>query len=181
MPSVDAFSRASRIVDDGGALVATDFDEDWSLGVDLSWAIFEGGTIRANERRAALQVEQLELTLQQTADSIEAQTRSRLAQAAASRLNIGFAKASAEAARQTLDLVTDAYERGAAGYIDLIDAQNTYVSARLAAASAVYQHLQDVVELQRAVAFFDFAVSPADREAWFSRLESFTTREDAPR
>ncbi|MEM8964272.1 MAG: TolC family protein, partial [Acidobacteriota bacterium] len=167
---------------DGGAFFATDFDSDWSVGVDFTWSLFEGGGIKAKKQQAALRVDQLELTLQQTADVIEADARARLVEAASTRLNIGFADASAEAARQTLDLVTDSYARGTASYIDLIDAQNTYLSARLAAANAVYQHLQDVVELQRSIGFFEFAASPADERAWFDRLSRFLQpTEDATR
>ena len=172
----------NRIIDDGGAIFETDFDSDWSLGVDFTWSLFEGGAIAASRRRATQQVDQLDLTLQQTADIIEADARARLVEAASTRLNIAFANSSAEAARETLALVTDAYSRGAAGYIDLIDAQNTFLSARLAAANAVYQHLQDLVELQRSIAFFDFAASPAGEQAWLERLDLFLqSTEDAPR
>ncbi|MEM1177376.1 MAG: TolC family protein [Acidobacteriota bacterium] len=182
VPSIDAVSRLNHIVDDGGALVDTDFDEDWSVGVELTWSLFEGGGIAAQKKQAALQVDQLELTRQQTADAIEADARARLVEAASTRLNITFANASAEAAGQTLELVTDAYARGSAGYIDLIDAQNTFLNARLAAANAVYQHLQDVVELQRSVAFFNFTASPTEAQAWLDRLGRFLqSTEDAPR
>lgn len=182
VPTLDAFSRASRIVDDSGARFETDFDEDWSVGIEATWSLFQGGGIKAEQLRAALEVQQLELTLQQAADVIETDARGSLAEAASSRLNIGFAQSSAAAARKTLDLVTDAYVRGTASYIDLIDAQNTYLNARLAAANAVYQHLQDLVELQRSIAFFDFAVSAAENEAWLDRLDRFTpSTEEAPR
>ncbi|MEM9596433.1 MAG: TolC family protein [Acidobacteriota bacterium] len=181
-PRIDGVSRVNRIVDDGGARFETDFDSDWSIGVELTWSLFEGGGIAARKTQAALQVDQLELVLQQTSDAVEAEARARLVEAASTRLNIAFANASAEAARKTLDLVTDSYERGTASYIDLIDAQNTYLNARLAAANAVYQHLQDLVELQRSIAFFDFAASPASERAWLDRLSRFLLNtEDAPR
>ncbi|MEM6793072.1 MAG: TolC family protein [Acidobacteriota bacterium] len=182
VPTIDAVSRANRIVDDGGALFATDFDSDWSVGVELSWSLFAGGGIEAEKKQTALQAEQLELALRQQADLIEAEARSRVVEAASTRLNIAFANSSAEAARQTLDLVTDAYARGSSGYIDLIDAQNTFLSARLAAASAVFQHLQDLVELQRSIAFFPFVASPEDEQAWLDRLgTNLPSTEDAPR
>ncbi|MEO1366172.1 MAG: TolC family protein [Acidobacteriota bacterium] len=126
VPTVDAMASATETVDDGGALFETDFDTDWSVGIELTWSFFEGGGIEASRRQAAIELDQLRLTLQQTADRIEADVRSRLADAASTRLNIGFAESSAEAARQTLDLVTDSYSRGSASYIDLIDAQNNF-------------------------------------------------------
>lgn len=182
VPTVSAFSRAGRIVNDSGARFDTDFDTDWSLGLEVGWSLFEGGSIKAEKRRATLQAQQLQLTLQQTADAIETQTRSRLAEAASSRLNIGFAESSAEAARKTLDLVTDAYVRGSVGYIDLIDAQNSHLNARLAAANAVYQHLRNLVALQRSIAFFDFAVSAEEKEAWLDRMDRFTqSRQESQR
>ncbi|MEM6705567.1 MAG: TolC family protein [Acidobacteriota bacterium] len=173
LPDVDAVSQVSRIFDDDGALFDTDFDTDWRAGVTLTWSLFEGGGITAQRKRSALQLDQLSLTLQRTADLIEADARARLVEAASTRLNIAFAQSSAEAARQTLDLVADSYGRGTARYIDLIDAQNTFLSARLSAANAFYQHLQDLLEVQRAMGFFDFASPPGRESAWLDRLTRF--------
>ncbi|MEM1089211.1 MAG: TolC family protein [Pseudomonadota bacterium] len=173
VPTISAVGEASEIIDDRDALVSTDFDRDWSVGVEATWSLFEGGAIRAAQRRAEFQLDSLELTLQQTSDIIEAQARSALADVVSSRLNIGFANETANAARSTLDLVTDSYVRGTASYIDLIDAQNAFISARLAAANAVFTHLQNLVRLQRSVSFFDFAVSTSEADAWLEQLLDF--------
>lgn len=77
------------------------------------------------------------------------------------------------AAEKTLSLVTDSYVRGTAGYIDLIDAQNALLNARLSASNSEYQHLIDLIALQRAIGFFDFYVAVDQEEAWFNALDEY--------
>ena len=57
----------------------------------------------------------------------------------------------------------------------LIDAQNAALVAQLSSANASYQFLLDLMEVQRAIGFFDFFVDPAEKEAWFQRLDAFAT------
>ncbi len=170
VPDVNLVGGVERVVDDHGARIQRDFDNDWSVGVQFSLPIYEGNRIAAERRRAESELLRLKLTHEQQTDVIETETRTAVAQATASRLTIDFAQASAAAAARTLSLVTDAYVRGASSYIDLIDAQNVHLTARLASSSAAFEHLQDLVQLQRATGFFDFYVSPAEADAWFDAL-----------
>jgi len=72
-----------------------------------------------------------------------------------------------------LELVTDAYSRGAVDIIRLIDAQNAALVASLAEENAVYDFLIDFMNIQRTVGTFDIFMSKEEREAWFGRLESY--------
>ncbi|MEM7294215.1 MAG: TolC family protein, partial [Pseudomonadota bacterium] len=135
--------------------------------------LYQGSRIAAERRQAEYELARLKLTFEQQADIVEAAALSSLSEATASRLTIDFAKASADAAQRTLSLVTDSYVRGASNYIDLIDAQSAYLAARLTSSSADFQHLQDLIELQRSIGYFDFYVSAIEEDAWFDALSEF--------
>jgi outer membrane protein TolC len=94
-------------------------------------------------------------------------------EAGSSYANIELAQEAAAAARENLELVTDAYGRGAVSILDLVDAQREALSANLDAANTVYVYLIDLMHMQRAVGQFDFFVSVRGRKAWFERLDAF--------
>ncbi len=174
VPDVDLVGSVDRTVRDRGAQIPTNFDEDWSIGIEVSLPLYQGSQISAERSQAQIALRRLQLLLQQSTDVIETSTRNAFAQAGASRRNIEFSEKAVVAALKTLELVTDSYERGSAPYIDLIDAQNSLLVAKLSAASATYGHLDDLIELQRAIGFFDFAVQASEEEAWFNKLTEYT-------
>jgi outer membrane protein len=83
----------------------------------------------------------------------------------------------AAAARSNLELVSDAYSRGAVSIIDLLDAQNAHIVADQASANAVYDFLLDLVALQRAVGRFDALMTPEARDDFMARLGTFMETE----
>lgn len=179
VPNVDLTASVDRIVDDSGEPFQSNYDNDWSLGVNFSWTLWQGNRINAERSQAQTNLQRLRFSYQQTLDQIETNTRNAVSQASTSRFNINYASASANAAEQTLALVTDSYVRGKADYIDLIDAQSSYIQARLASANAIYRHLLDLVTLQRAIGFFDFYVAPEQEENWFKALNQYATQYEA--
>ena len=179
VPNVDLTANVDRIVDDSGEPFQSNYDNDWSLGVNFSWTLWQGNRINAERSQAQTNLQRLRFSYQQTLDQIETNTRNAVSQASTSRFNINYASASANAAEQTLALVTDSYVRGKADYIDLIDAQSSYIQARLASANAIYRHLLDLVTLQRAIGFFDFYVAPEQEENWFKALNQYATQYEA--
>ena len=173
VPDVDLVGGVDRTLDDKGAQFPTNFDEDWNVGIQLSIPIYQGSRISSEESQSQVALRRLHLLRQQTHDAIETDVRNSVSQASSSRLNIEFAERSASAAEKNLELVTDAYDRGQVGYIDLIDAQNSLLVTRLSAANATFTHLIDLMSLQRAIGFFDYNVSSDQEDAWFGELNEF--------
>ena len=60
--------------------------------------------------------------------------------------------------------------------LDLLDAQNVALNAELLEANSVYDFFIDLMEVQRAANRFDFFLGPAEREAWYERLEEHFDR-----
>ncbi|MEJ2365756.1 MAG: hypothetical protein P8017_13955, partial [Deltaproteobacteria bacterium] len=70
-------------------------------------------------------------------------------------------------------LVTDQYTRGLVTIVDLLDAQNSSLTADQDAENAVYNFLIDWMDVQRAAGRFDFLMTPGQREEYFQRLQVF--------
>lgn len=183
LPTLTAGGTLSDIFSRGGAgstpptlgpiTVPRAPDATWSLRLQASIPIFTGLQRVAARAQADIELDRLTLQRQSLDLSISERIRSSLHVAGAAWAGIQQARAAAAAARQNLDLVTDAYSRGAVSIINLIDAQQTALSADEAAANAVYDFLIDLMNVERAVGQFDFFRSPDERQGFYQRLDAF--------
>lgn len=162
LPTAQATARASHIFakDEGGGIDLGPFaelvpeisDTSWSVGVALRLPLTTGGATRAKRLEAFEELKALELERQKIENLVAQRVLVALDDASASWPAIALRRQSAEAASKTLELVQDAYARGAASILDLLDAQNAAIEARLAAETAVYGFLDDWAEVGRAAA-----------------------------
>ncbi|MCP4664495.1 MAG: TolC family protein [bacterium] len=146
-------------------------DTSWSLALNVSLPLYTGGERSVEMARTTEELQELRLIRGSVAEKIEQRIRSALYAANATFQGIDLSRDAADAAQRNLDLVTDAYARGALSILDLLDAQNAALVADQGAANSVYDFLVDLMEVERAAASFGFFSTEADREAWFERLE----------
>ena len=145
----------------------------WFAGAFATFPLFEGTAKSARQTQAGEELGRLRLAREATAQRVDERLRTSLYRMQASLLGVDLARQAADAARSNLTLVTDTYRRGAAGIIDLLDAQSASFQADQEAASAIYQFLLDLMRVQRAVNRFDFFLEPADTADFFMRLDSY--------
>jgi outer membrane protein TolC len=148
-------------------------DATWQVRLGASLPLFTGFGRTARAAQAGIDLQRLDVRRQSVTLAVGQQVRARLQLAGASWANIRQAREAADASRKNLDLVTDAYGRGAVDIITLLDAQQAALSANESAANAVYDFLVDLMQVQRAAGEFDFFRSAADRAAYFRRLDDF--------
>ena len=146
---------------------------NWTVGVSASLPLFEGGAHRAARARADRELEELRLRRRASAQRIEQRIRSALHFAGASYAGIELAADAVGAAGRNLELVTGAYEEGGVSILDLLDAQHAVLVAEQAAANAVYDHLIDLMDVQRAFGRFGFFADAAEVAAFAGRLRAF--------
>ncbi|MFB3111910.1 MAG: TolC family protein, partial [Gemmatimonadales bacterium] len=144
-----------------------------SLGLNVSLPIFLGGSRFLERNQRFEEVAQLEAQQASVSERIEQRVRAALHVAGSSYASIGLAREGAEAARNNLELVSDAYSQGLVSIIDLIDAQNAALVTDLDAATAVYDFLVDWVEVERAVGRSSLFMTAEGRNDFFDRLEAF--------
>ena len=157
----------------GGLLLPTPDDTLWSVGLSATLPLFQGGARKADRLQAEQEIERFEVTYDSTAFLVEQRIRSAMELARAARAGIGLSQEAAAAARRNLDLVTDAYARGAVSIIDLLDAQNAALNAEELAANSVYDFLVDLLEVERAANRIELLGTPETAAAFFKRLERY--------
>jgi outer membrane protein TolC len=151
-------------------------DTDWSVGLNLSFDLFNGGEKFAAREKTRQELLRLRLERQALAERIEQRIRSAMHRAGASYAGIQQARLSAEAAGRSLEVVEDAYARGVLSILDLLDAQNAALLANLTAETTVYDFLIDLMEVERAVGQFEFLLTPEERQSVIKRVKDYFER-----
>lgn len=146
---------------------------DWTIRLDATLPLFEGGARRARRSRAEIELEELRVQRAATRQLIEQRFRSVLEETRASFIGIELSQRAAAAARQNLDLVSDSYAEGVVEILRLLDAQNQVLVAELVAANSIFDYLIDLMGTQRAVGRFDYYRSPQDRRQFLDRLQNY--------
>lgn len=189
LPSFSFVGEIRQMFADGGAgsdvTIPQDFplqletidNTEWTILFQARFPLFRGGAKIADYKQARETTSQLKFERDSTSEKVEENIRSALNNAGASFPSIRFARDAAEAARKNLDLVRDSYSRGVVSILDLLDAQNASLTADLNAATAVYDFLIDLMNVQRASGKFDFFTSQGERDEWFKSLEEFFAAE----
>ncbi len=180
-PTVSLQATLEELLSKGGAgsqPTAAD-DSSWSFALAGSLPLFSGGSRAAERAQAAIELERLQLLRSSTEEKIEQAIRVALEQARASRLGIDLSNRGAEAAGRNLELVEDAYARGVASLLDLLDAQTASLNAEELAANALYDCLIDLLEARRSASALDLVHDEEEREAFVTRLEAYLQSESA--
>ena len=152
-------------------------DDTYSVSVSAAYPIFEGGRRKAELRRARSDQETLRRQQGLVAELIEQRTRTALQRCENSFPRIKFGRQSARAATENLELVSEQYSQGTVNVTDLLDAQNQKLTADQFASSATYEFMGDLVELQRAIAWFEHDHLPEERDAFVERILSAIAEE----
>jgi outer membrane protein len=157
----------------GAGSLAGEGLSDWNVGVQATLPLFSGGLRNANLSRANLELMQLEAFRSSIAEQIEQEIRLRMHFAQADYARIGLTSDAAEASRKNFDLVSDAYVRGTVSYIELLDAQETSLTASAASSDSLYIFLITIMAAQRAVGSYEFLLTPDERIAHANEIRKF--------
>ncbi len=173
-PTVSLQGGITHVMDENRvAGLAGEDDTDWSVGVNVSLPLFEGGARRARLSGSRLALNQQLTQRDAIRDRVEQRVRATLYRIGASYPSIQLSKDAATAANKNLDLVTDAYSRGAISILDLLDAQNAALVAEESATNAVFEFLIDLMNLQRSLGGFDFFLDAQGVDGWLERLHGY--------
>ena len=146
-------------------------DRDWSVGIQLSLNLFNGFGTRASEEQTSIVLQKYRVQRKATEDRVALRIRAEMEKAKSSYFSIQQARLEQDAARKTLDIVTDSYSRGAVSILSLLDAQNSALRADQVAANALYDFLIDYFSLQRGVGEFDVLMPEKEKADLLRRLD----------
>lgn len=148
-------------------------DLDWNIGLQVSFPLFSGGEKVAEHKKVKIELSRMETERQMLAEILEQRIRTAIRLVGTAGARIILSRKSATAAAKTLELVTDAYSRGAVSILDLIDAQNASLAADRARANAGYDFLLEVYRQQRAVNRLDFLTKFEQQVILLNQFEAY--------
>ncbi|MHC4202994.1 MAG: TolC family protein, partial [Planctomycetota bacterium] len=174
MPTVALQGQVDNTVYKGGegteTMPGAPDDVNWALGVSVTLPIYAGNEVMAKRRAHKEEMLQTQVEREAAARGVEQRVRVHLHQAGASYAGFKQATKAAEAADKSLDMVAEAYARGVASVVDVIDAQTQQQIAQEAASDALFDYLLKLMLVQRAAGQFDFFRSAKDMRDFKARL-----------
>lgn len=138
-------------------------DDDWTVGVEVTLPLFQGGARLARKSQSALSVQQRHVDQLNTRNQVEQKIRNAMQATNASFNSIELAELSEQASLQNYNLVAESYNLGETSIVTLLDAQEALVDAGQNAMNASYTFLLDLMDLQRASGAFDFFLGDSNR------------------
>jgi outer membrane protein TolC len=160
----------------GTGVVSGENLDDWTVGLQATLPLFNGGRRRANVSRASLEVRQLEVLRTSVAEKVEEAIRIQLHQAQAAYGQIDLTAIAAESSRKNYELVVDAYALGTVSIIQLLDAQDASLNANAASINSLYNFLITIMALQRAVGGFDYLLPENERILLANSMRDYLKR-----
>lgn len=148
-------------------------DTETTIALQLSLPLFTSGARSAQKAKVYEELSGLRLQRQATAERIEQRVRAALHTTRSAYTAIRLSRQAADAAESNFVVVRDAYSGGTVSVLDLLDAQNAALVADLRAATAVYDCVRALMEVERAAARFDFFLTPEQQANWFERVHHY--------
>jgi outer membrane protein TolC len=126
--------------------------DGWNVGVQGSWAIFDGRETRGRVRQAKSRVEQAKLALDETRLGIEAEVRQSYSSYLEAVELVRASQKVVEQAEESLRLARSRYGAGAGTQLDVLQTQVALTEASLNEAQALYEANVAYARLQRVAA-----------------------------
>ena len=158
----------------GSAVSGTDpIDYPWNVSLNASWPLFQGGATRANIRQTRIEIDKLADQKAQLVQILELNLRAAVLDLTVQWVNLESSQKSAELAEKSLALIQDEYAQGRVSIVDLVDAQNATLAARLSALGSEYEFLVSILKTERAVGKFSLLSTPEEQRDFIKRFEVY--------
>ncbi|AXG69969.1 outer membrane protein TolC [Kordia sp. SMS9] len=160
-----------------GTTVPTGFptapDGTYNVGLNVSLPIFNQNQRNINRQTAKIQEEQLGFEKENIELNIEKNVTDIVIDLVGQIANIEISKVSEDNAKESLALFQNSYKEGAIPVIQLIDAQNNYLQAKLARATANYNYLLTAMQLERAIGYFFLVHTESENQEFIQRINQY--------
>ncbi|WP_299273175.1 TolC family protein [uncultured Psychroserpens sp.] len=175
LPTIGIQGQYNRVFDRSGvgstAPPGTSFlDDNYNIALNVSIPILNSNQTNINRQTAIIQKDQLMINKANTELALSANIRNAVLNVINQISNIELSKVSEETAKEALDLTQASYSNGAVNIVQLIDAQNNYIGARLARVSAVYNYLINALQMERFLGYYFLLNSQAKNDEFNQRF-----------
>ncbi|MFT6415382.1 MAG: outer membrane protein TolC [Dokdonia sp.] len=148
-------------------------DRYYNIGVNLSIPVFNRTQTNINRQIATIQQDQLSINKDNVALGIDANVNSAVLDLINQIANIEISKLSEAAAKESLELTQVSYSNGAVNIVQLLDAQNNYLSAQQAQITAVYNYLLSSIQLERYMSYYFLLHTPEENRDFIEAFKEY--------
>jgi outer membrane protein TolC len=167
-----AFSRSGV-----GTEIPTGFpvlpNNDYNLGVNVSLPLFQQNTRNINRQTAKIQEDQLRIQRENTELGLEFNINNIMLDLINEIANIEISAVNEGLAKESMELYQTEYRNGAIPVIQLIDAQNNYLTAQFENATAQYNYFIVSMQLERAIGYFFLMNTQASNQEFIQRANQY--------
>ena len=154
-------------------------DDRYKVGIYGSYPLFAGGSRSQEIGRVKSELARLEHERERQRQDVERRTRTAVQRVAASFPGIHLTRRAAESARKNFTVVQDKYNQGLVNITDLLEAQNEVFVTEQSASAAVYRFLRDLIDLQRAISWFEDDATPEEQATFARTIQELMTGDSA--
>jgi len=148
-PQVGAFAQYE--VQDVLSEEDTGLEDDWTIGLQLNWRLFDGGEARAQARQQEIAAQIAEANFSEARDQIRFEVEQAYFNLRANQTNISTAQLNVERAQESLRLARLRFQAGVGTQSDVLRAQTELTQAEFNLVEAVLGYNQSLARLRRAV------------------------------
>ncbi|MDJ0567812.1 MAG: TolC family protein [Pleurocapsa sp. MO_192.B19] len=128
-----------------------DINDDYSVGLNINWRLFDGGAARSRAQQAEKDIESAETGFANQRNLIRFGVEQAYFGLQANKENIGTATKEVELAEESLRLARLRFQAGVGTQTDVIDAQTQLTTARGSLLTSIIEYNQSYIDLQRQV------------------------------
>jgi outer membrane protein len=147
--------------------------KNYNVGVSLSIPIVDQNRRNINRQIANIQQDQLDINKSNSQLAIETNVNNVVLAIINEVSNIELSTVSEVAAKEALELTQASYSNGAVTVVQLIDAQNNYLTASLSRFNAVYNYLLTSLRLERFIGYYFLMHTQPENEAFIQKFSTF--------
>jgi len=174
LPEAHVVANRDRELDSKyyGTTPVNDQDE-WFVGASLSYPIFEGGAKWFDYGKQKAELERLIFKKSLSEQYTELDVRKAAYQIFFSFPNIELSHESMVNSTKNYEILQKKYAKGTASITDLVDAQRDKFTRESDAVIAIYNFLQNLATLDRAISRFQFFSSGEERKIWLDEMKTY--------
>ena len=149
-------------------------DGYYNVGLSLSVPLFNQNKQNINKQIAQVQQDQINSNIESINLTIEKNINDAAIQLVNQLANIELSKVFEETAKEALELTQVSYANGAVNIVQLLDAQNNFLQAKLSRTNATYNYLLSSMQLERYIGNFFLLQTEDERQEFITRFLEYT-------
>lgn len=151
-PQISAFGQYE--VQDALSDEDSGLEDDWTVGLQLNWSLFDGGAARAQARQQEIGIQIAEANFEDARNTVRFQVEQAYFNLQANETNIATARLNVERATESLRLARLRFQAGVGTQSDVLRSQTELTQAEFNLVEAVLGYNESLAQLRRSVSNF---------------------------